>query len=91
MKVFQTPTFERKYKKLHRNQLELINTSIERIIADPEIGIQKSGDLGTIRVYKLRKNSLEMLVAYWTTKTSIELVDFGVHENFYRDLKKRLH
>jgi mRNA-degrading endonuclease RelE of RelBE toxin-antitoxin system len=90
MKVFQTPTFQRKYKKLNRNQLSLVNDAIESIIAEPEIGELKRGDLGSIRVHKVRKTKVEVLVAYWSTETSIQLIDFGSHENFYRDLKRQL-
>lgn len=90
MKVFQTPTFQRKYKKLNRNQLSLVNEAIESIITEPEIGELKRGDLGSIRVHKLRKAKVEVLVAYWTSDSSIQLIDFGSHENFYRDLKRRI-
>lgn len=90
MKVFQTPTFQRKYKKLNRNQLSLVNEAIESIITEPEIGELKRGDLGSIRVHKVRKAKVEVLIAYWTTDSSIQLIDFGSHENFYRDLKHRL-
>ena len=90
MKVFQTPTFQRKYKKLNRNQLSLVNEAIESIISEPQIGELKHGDLGSIRVHKVRGAKVEVLVAYWNEETSIELIDFGSHENFYRDLKRRL-
>ena len=90
MKILQTPTFESKYKKLNRNQLSLINEAIETVIAEPEIGELKRGDLGSIRVHKIRKSKVEFLVAYWTTESSIELIDFGSHENFYRDLKRNI-
>jgi len=90
MKILQTPTFERKYKKLNRKQLSLINEAIEAIIAEPVIGELKRGDLGSIRVHKVRKSKVEFLVAYWSTESSIQLIDFGSHENFYRDLKRKL-
>ncbi|MEN9517386.1 MAG: hypothetical protein RLZZ159_1252 [Actinomycetota bacterium] len=90
MKVFQTPTFQRRYKKLNRNQLSLVNDAIESIIAEPEIGELKRGDLGSIRVHKVRKAKVEVLVAYWIEESAIELIDFGSHENFYRDLKRHL-
>ena len=90
MKVFQTTTFERKYKKLKSNQLLLVNEAIESIISDPEVGNLKRGDLGSIRVHKFRKSTVEVLIAYWTAENSIHLIDFGSHENFYRDLKRKL-
>ena len=90
MKITQTSSFHRKYKKLHCNQRLLINTAIEEIIESPSIGAQKKGDLGTIRVHKKRKGDFEFLIAYWSTKSSIELIDMGSHENFYRELKRNL-
>jgi hypothetical protein len=67
-----------------------VNDAIESIIAEPEIGELKRGDLGSIRVHKVRKAKVEVLVAYWIEESAIELIDFGSHENFYRDLKRRL-
>ena len=90
MKITQTPSFHRKYKKLHRNQRLLVNAAIEEIVESPSIGVQKNGDLGTIRVHKKRKGGTELLIAYWSTKSSIELIDMGSHENFYRELKRKL-
>lgn len=90
MKVFQTPSFERKYKKLIRHDLLIVNEAIEQIIADPELGALKRGDLGSIRVHKLRKGRMEFLIAYTSTSSVIRLIDFGSHENFYRDLKRKL-
>ncbi|NDE72215.1 MAG: type II toxin-antitoxin system RelE/ParE family toxin [Actinobacteria bacterium] len=91
MKLFQTRTFERKYKKLKRRELDVINQAISRIIEDPNIGEVKKGDLRDIRVHKEKHKNEEFLVAYWLSKQeTIELIDFGVHENFYRDLKRRM-
>ena len=91
MKVTQTPTFQRKYKKLHRNQRLIVNAALEEIFESPNIGTQKKGDLGTIRVHKKRKGDLEFLIAYWSTRSTIELIDMGSHENFYRDLSRKLN
>ena len=90
MKINQTSSFHRKYKKLHRNQRLLVNAVIEEIIESPSIGVQKKSDLGTIRVHKKRKGGTEILIAYWSTRSSIELIDMGSHENFYRDLSRKL-
>lgn len=90
MKVTQTPTFLRKSKKLNKRELQLLEDGLREIVYDPNIGVLKSGDLGSIRVHKVRDGSKEYLKAYRHEKRSgIELIDFGVHENFYRDLKRR--
>ena len=90
MKLLQTPTFQRKYKKLHPNIRNVVNSALDDIIINPEVGPLKRGDLGNIRVHKKRKGDFEILIAYWFTKKAIELIDLGSHENFYRDLKRKL-
>ena len=45
MQVVQSSQFKKSYKKLHSNQLPEINEAIKAIIADPEIGEKKHGDL----------------------------------------------
>ena len=64
MKVIQTNSFEKSYKKLHRNQLEDANKAIQEIIDDPLIGVQKKGDLSKIRVHKFKMLKQLTLIAY---------------------------
>lgn len=90
MKVLQTPTFQRKYKKLHPNIRNVVNSALDDIIIIPEAGPLKRGDLGNIRVHKKRIEDLEILIAFWCIKKAIKLIDLGSHENFYRDLKRKL-
>lgn len=90
MKVRQTPSFQRVYKKLRKRDLALVNEAIEVLVKNPEIGEIKRGDLADFRVYKFRDKSRELLLAYnYEPMTGIELVDLGSHENFYRDLKRK--
>jgi len=90
MKILQTPTFQRKYKKLTKGDLAVVNEALREITKNRDVGVLKSGDLGSIRVHKKRKGRQEFLIAYWNVKDVLELIDFGSHENFYRNLKKRL-
>ncbi|MFN9996967.1 MAG: type II toxin-antitoxin system RelE/ParE family toxin, partial [Pseudanabaena sp.] len=61
---------------------------VREIIKNPEIGEQKKGDLADVWVYKFRMVDRENLLAYqWDEKTRT-LISLGVHENFYRDIKK---
>jgi hypothetical protein len=86
--VKQMPSFKRTYKKLHNNEkLQVIN-AIHRIIKNPKIGEEKKGDLAGVFVHKFKILKQEMLLAYeWKPKERL-LLALGVHENFYRDLKK---
>lgn len=86
--VSQMPAFKRAFKKLHKNQKEEVKKAIKKIIKNPELGIAKKGDLSGVYVYKFKINIQEYLLAYeWIPEERI-LLALGVHENFYRDLKR---
>jgi mRNA-degrading endonuclease RelE of RelBE toxin-antitoxin system len=88
MNVVQTPYFKRSYKKLHANHVGPVNEAIRHIAADPLSGEEKKGDLGGVRVYKFRVLEQQLLLAYETDKDTLVLLALGIHQNFYRDLKK---
>ena len=82
------PAFKKAYKKLHEQEKEKVNTAIRAIILNPNIGEEKKGDLAGVYVYKFKIHHQEFLLAYeWDPKERL-LLALGVHENFYRDLKK---
>ena len=90
IEVLQTSIFIRKKKKLKKNQVKDLDIAIKAIIKNPEIGEQKKGDLQDIWVYKFNMVKQENLLAYkWDEKRRL-LIALGVHENFYRDLKKNI-
>jgi len=86
--VRQMPAFKKAYKKLHSQHKSKVDDAIKAIIQNPEIGQEKKGDLAGIFVYKFKIYHQEILLAYeWDPQQRI-LLALGVHENFYRDLKK---
>lgn len=86
--VRQMLAFKKAYKRLHANEKEEVNKAIHTIIKHPEIDREKKGDLAGVFVYKFKMNGQERLLAYeWDAKERILLV-LGVHENYYRDLKR---
>jgi hypothetical protein len=86
--VVQTPIFAKQKKKLKNNQIKDLDRAVQEIVNHPEIGERKIGDLADIWVYKFRMVKQEHLLAYqWDSKKRI-MIALGVHENFYRDLKK---
>jgi mRNA-degrading endonuclease RelE of RelBE toxin-antitoxin system len=88
IQVFQTPLFSKIKKKLKKNQIKDLDNAVREIIKNPELGEQKKGDLDDVWVYKFRMVDRENLLAYqWDEKTRT-LISLGVHENFYRDIKK---
>jgi len=89
-KVLQTAKFERAVKKLKRNQKADLDTAIQAVINDPGIGTRKTGCLSHIQVYKFKMVNQLTLLAYHYDKGELvlELVSFGSHENFYRNLER---
>lgn len=82
------PVFKNTYKKLHINDKIKVDHVIRAIIQNPRLGQEKKGDLSGVFVYKFKIFHREILLAYeWDTQHRI-LLAMGIHENFYRDLKK---
>ena len=59
-------------------------------MVDPLAGEQKKGDLSFLRVYKFKMVKQPTLLGYSYEDGSVilELLAFGSHENFYRDIKR---
>jgi mRNA interferase RelE/StbE len=90
--IKQMPTFKKAYKKLHKKEKPIVDDAIHAIVKNPQIGQEKKGDLASVFVYKFKIHHQEMLLAYTWSKPERLLLALGVHENFYRDLKKpRIH
>lgn len=89
--VILSPSFKKIFKKLPAADLNLVEDQIEEIIANPEIGELKKGDLSYMRVHKFLMNNQSILLGYsWKDEELIiYLLCLGAHENFYRDAKKR--
>ncbi|WP_341818695.1 type II toxin-antitoxin system RelE/ParE family toxin [Wolbachia endosymbiont (group B) of Ennomos erosarius] len=92
MKVLLTNTFKRSMKKLHNSQLPKLEEAIKQIQDNPCIGELKSGDLAGVRIYKFSIFNQLTLLAYLYNEQNNELTLLALapHENFYRDLKKRV-
>lgn len=88
--VLQTPSFKRAVKKLHANQKKDLDSAIKNLIQDPYLGEQKKGDLTFLRVYKFKMVKQLTLLGYSYEDDTVvlELMTFGSHENFYRDVKR---
>ncbi|MFK5925354.1 MAG: type II toxin-antitoxin system RelE/ParE family toxin [Desulfuromusa sp.] len=87
-KITQTRIFANNKKRLHKNQIKELDNAIRKIQENPEIGIQKKGDLQSIYVYKHKITKQLFLIAYRFNHDTLTLLMIASHENFYRDLKK---
>lgn len=92
MQIKQTNRFKKVFKKLPKDQQNLVESAIREIIKSPEIGTMKKGDLISVRVYKFKIHQQLMLLAYQLIEVDgvLILLLLGTHENFYRDLRQSL-
>ncbi len=90
IKIRQMPSFKKAYKKLPSSHKFIVNDAIRSILLNPKIGEEKKGDLSGVYVYKFKIHQQQMLLAYEWDENQGYLLALGVHENFYRDLKKGL-
>ena len=90
--IIQSSSFKKAIKKLHSNQKADLDDAIRDIIADTHIGVQKTGDLCTIRVYKFKMVKQLTLLAYQIDdgQLVLTLLMLGSNENFHRDVKVTL-
>ena len=88
MQIAQSNRFLKAYKKLFPNQLPDTNDAINEIIANPEIGEKKHGDLSWLRVYKYKCLDLLTLIGYCIENETLPFIALGPHENFYCDIKR---
>lgn len=87
--IKQMPAFKRVYKKMQANSQQSVNNAICKIAVKPQLGQEKKGDLAGVFVYKFKMHTQECLLVYEWDNAVIVLLALGVHQNFYRDLKKQ--
>ena len=90
MKIYQSRSFEKRIKRMHRREKEILDQEIRSISVNPCIGEEKRGDLRGIFVHKFKIKTAEYLLAYRMVGEDLELIMVGPHENYYRDLTKYL-
>lgn len=85
--VYVSPPFSRKVKKLKKQEKKELDDAVLDILNDPSIGEEKVGDLAGVFVYKFKVNKQLILLSYTYDEDEINLLTFGSHQNFYKDLK----
>jgi len=90
MKIYQSRSFEKRIRRMHKQEKGVLDREIRNISEDPSIGEEKRGDLRGIFVHKFRIKEAEYLLAYRMVGEDLELMMMGPHENYYRDLTKYL-
>ena len=91
-RVLQTPTFKKAVKRLKPNQKKELDAAVTALMENPSLGEQKKGDLAFLRVYKFKMNKQVALLGYSSDDgtLTLELMALDSHENFYRDIKRRI-
>jgi hypothetical protein len=90
--VVQAPRFARAKRAFPAPVQLQIDEVVKAIMANPLIGEPKTGALKGVRVEKFKVGPQQLLVAYaFSAKThTLEMLDVGPHENFYRGLTQYL-
>ena len=66
MKILQSRSFRNKVKKLNKKEKEILDTEVTKIVKDPNIGIEKKGDLRGVFVHKFKIHTVLYLLSYRT-------------------------
>ncbi len=88
MQVFQSNKFAKTFKKLKKDEIAVLQLELEKVVNNSSVGIQKTGILARVWVYKFEHKKQQKLVAYIPKKNRITFISYGSHENFYRDLSR---
>ncbi|HSB04709.1 MAG TPA: type II toxin-antitoxin system RelE/ParE family toxin [Thermodesulfobacteriota bacterium] len=64
MKIYQSRSFEKKTKRMHKREKEILDQEIRSIANNPSIGDEKKGDLTGIFVHKFKIKTAEYLLAH---------------------------
>lgn len=90
MEMLYKPPFRKFVKKQTRPLQLAVEDEVEKIAKNPAIGETKKGDLQGVQVHKFKFQRQNFLMAYRVAEPDIIFYSIGIHENFYRDLKRYL-
>ena len=90
--IKQSVSFKKTVKKLSKQQKEMLDDELKKLMKKPTMGELKKGDLDFLRVHKFKFSNQEVLLGYMyeDDKLILTLLKLGSHENFYRDIKNEI-
>jgi len=90
LKIKQTSLFKKVVKKLSKQNKACLDEEIKKLAKNPILGVQKKGDLDFLRVHKFKILNQQYLLGYSYNEEEVvlTLLKFGMHENFYRDIRR---
>lgn len=88
--VEAAPRFNRTMKRLSANLKRALDDEVRKIAKDPFKADRKRGVLRDVFVEKFRAVNDQWLIAHRVQEQThtVQLLAFGQHENFYRDLER---
>ena len=90
MHILQSSSFKKKVRRFRKQEKQILDNQIRKIVKDPEIGQEKKGDLKGVFVHKFKIHTTQYLLSYRFVADNLELIMIGPHENYYRDLSSYL-
>ena len=81
-RVVQTKTFQRALKKLHPNEKKTLDRIVRKVLAAPEKGDPKKGDLSGAYTVKFSNHGAQFRLMYEYDETTLTLLRFGPREGF---------
>ncbi len=90
--VRAVPRFLKSKRRLPPAVQTETDNQVKELLKNPLAGEMKRGALKGVRVIKFKAENQQYLLAYFFSPKPnvIEILDVGVHENFYRDLQNYL-
>ncbi|MBE9573087.1 MAG: type II toxin-antitoxin system RelE/ParE family toxin [Proteobacteria bacterium] len=85
MHILQSRSFKRKVRRFRKQEKQILDNQIRKIVKDPAIGQEKKGDLKGVFVHKFKIHATQYLLSYRFIDDNLELIMIGPHENYYRD------
>ncbi|MDW7739247.1 MAG: type II toxin-antitoxin system RelE/ParE family toxin [Bacillota bacterium] len=78
MKVYQSRSFAQKVKKFSHTDKKELDSVIKNIIKNPDLGVEKKGDLKGVFVHKFDLHNHKYLLTYrLVEKQNLELIVIG--------------
>ena len=90
MHILQSSSFKKKVRRFRKQEKQILDNQIHKIVKDPAIGQEKKGDLKGVFVHKFKIHATQYLLSYRFVDDNLELIMIGPHENYYRDLSSYL-
>ncbi len=90
MHILQSSSFKKKVRRFRKQEKQILDNQIHKIVKDPAIGQEKKGDLKGVFVHKFKIHTTQYLLSYRFASDNLELIMIGPHENYYRDLSSYL-